>query len=305
MIRRWERIISGRSATAVIQDKGRVYDTDEIKGYYNDLTGKVSAGTILDSDGLPLTQIGSGQMVHFPIAVFQYGLGCYDIFLENPERKEKLSTVINIAEWAVRQQRGDGSWDCFSPLKSNKYTVSSMGQGEGASLLFRAYAASGREEFKLAAFHAIDFMLRGVGDGGVTVYENNQIFLEEYPQTPRRSVLNGWIFSMFGLYDAALMDEKYMGIFKQCAKTLADNIDLYDNGYWSYYDLEKRIASPAYHALHIALLEVVAELSGEKKLALAAERYKLFNASFFNRTRAIVTKLWQKLTEKPDAIVIQ
>ena len=42
-------------------------------------------------------------------------------------------------------------------------------------------------------------------------------------------------------------------------------------------------------------------VSGYVPILAHPERYKLFNASFFNRTRAIVTKLWQKLTEKPDA----
>ena len=52
MVKRWVKILTGSSATAIKQGKGRLYSTDFIKGYYNDLTGKVGEGTILDKNGI-------------------------------------------------------------------------------------------------------------------------------------------------------------------------------------------------------------------------------------------------------------
>lgn len=304
MFKRWYNILSGRSNTAIKQGEGRFYSKDRIGGYYNDLTGKVNDETPLDEYGIPLTQISEIEFVHFPIAIFQYALGCYDCYIES--RKEKyLDTLKIIANWGLEAQRADGSWDCFGPLKSSKYTVSSMGQAEGASVLLRAYTAFGEEKYLKAARKAIDLMLTDMKSGGTAFYDGDSLFLEEYPQTPRRSVMNGWIFSLFGLYDMSLADPSYRDIFLKSADTLRKTIDNYDNGYWSIYDLEKRIASPAYHELHIAQLNVMYDLTGFKEFKDKALRFSEYQKKQSNKTRAIAKKFMQKLTEKTEMVVMK
>lgn len=304
MFQRWLRILNGKSATAIPQGIGQCYSKTEISGYYNDLTGKVGQGTLLDDDGLPLTQIGDREFVHFPIAVFQYGLGCYDCHLLSGEA-EYLRKTLNTADWALAKMRNDGSWDCFSPLRSEKYTVSSMGQGEGASLLFRAYKDTGNQAYRDAAFRAIEFMLADMRSGGTSFYERDELFLEEYPQYPKRSVLNGWIFSLFGLFDAALVDPSYMVAFKKSTATLSKTLSQYDNGYWSLYDLEGRIASPAYHSVHIALLRALSDITGDEQFENFAIKFEHYENSFWNTKRAFIKKVFQKLTEHSEAVVVQ
>ena len=48
MLKRWTKIILGKSAAAVQQGIGRCYDKNEIRGYYNDLTNKVTSATLLE-----------------------------------------------------------------------------------------------------------------------------------------------------------------------------------------------------------------------------------------------------------------
>ena len=304
MVKRWSRILSGQSVTAVAQKEGTCYSIEKIEGYYNDLTGKVSSGTLLDNDGIPLTQISDNEFVHFPIAIFQYGLGCYDLFLQTKEEKF-LKKFQLIANWAISNMRADGSWDSFSPIKSKLYTVSSMCQGEGASLLFRAYKVFDDEKYKASGFKAVDFMLKDINDGGVAVYEENALYLEEYPQTPRLSVLNGWIFSIFGLFDAVKLDEKYKEYFKKTVNSLISSLEKYDTGYWSYYDLSKRIASPAYHDLHIALFNVMYDITGKKEFKNYSDKFKTYQNKKSKKIKAIFKKACQKITEKTDAIVVQ
>lgn len=304
MFQRWLRILNGKSATAIPQGIGQCYSKTEISGYYNDLTGKVGQGTLLDDAGLPLTQIGDKEFVYFPIAIFQYGLGCYDCYLLSGET-EYIQKALNTADWALTEIRKDGSWDCFSPLKSERYTVSSMGQGEGASLLFRAYKSTGKRTYRDAAFRAIDFMLADMNHGGTSFYEKEELFLEEYPQHPKRSVLNGWIFSLFGLFDAALVDSSYMDAFEKGVATLSKTLSQYDNGYWSLYDLEGRIASPAYHSVHITLLRALSDISGERLFEDFAVKFEHYQSTFWNPKRAFVKKVFQKLTEHSEAIVVQ
>lgn len=305
MLKRWLNIICGKSATAIKQGKGCSYSTIEIKGYYNDLTGKICQGTKLDEGGLPLSQISETEFAYFPIAVFQYGLGMYDLLLRGDEKADK-SILKKIAEWACENQREDGSWDCFGPIKSKYYTVSSMGQGEGASFLFRMANLFECEKYKNIGMKAIDFMLLNMENGGTAIFDRNELFLEEYPENPRRSVLNGWIFSIFGLFDATLIDsERYSGVLLQTVETLAQHLNDYDTGYWSRYDVSGRIASPAYHDLHITLLEVLSDITNNVVFKQKAETFKQYQNKKVNRIRAVFYKIQQKLFEKSDAVLIR
>lgn len=172
-------------------------------------------------------------------------------------------------------------------------------------MLLRASVAFKDDRYFEAALRAADFMLTDINIGGVSSHEDGELFLEEYPQNPRRSVLNGWIFSLFGLYDASLVDKRFSDPFSQSLSTLASHLSDYDTGYWSYYDLEKRIASPAYHSLHVAQLKALTDLSGNESFMEMANTYEQYQKQSGNRLRAIAKKAVQKLSEKSDAVVIQ
>ncbi|WP_270848409.1 D-glucuronyl C5-epimerase family protein [Candidatus Collinsella stercoripullorum] len=306
MLRRWAKILAGGTEVAVEQGPGRCCRSGELAGYWNDLTGKVSPNTLLDDCGVPLSVIAGGRKVNFPIAVFQYALGRYDLSLIEPNNAEEhLDALRACADWALASQRADGSWDAFGPIGSSKYTVSSMAQGEGCSMLLRAYRALSDDRYLEAALEAARFMLVDFADGGTAIRENDGLFLEEYPQDPRRSVMNGWVFSLFGLYDASLADDSFCEPFALSCQTLASHLDDYDSGYWSLYDLERRISSPAYHTLHIAQLRAVAELTGDDRFSDKAERFEGYAAKRANRIRAIAGKVAQKLAEKSDAVIVQ
>lgn len=305
MLRRWTRILRKKSVTAVEQGVGRAYQVGKIAGYYNDMTGKVGSGTLLGPDGIPESEIVGGERVNFPIAVCQYGLALWDLFLltSSSEHREKF---LQIAQWILRQQRIDGSWDAFGPMKSARYTVSSMCQGEGASLLFRAGQLSNQIEYTNAAFRAVDFMLKPVEQGGTAYYTHGALYLEEYPQEPRRSVLNGWIFSIFGLYDATLLNPgRYEKPFHQTVTTLCSELSRYDRGYWSNYDVLGKIASPAYHKLHIALLKVLNEIAPDQAIQTSLAQMEKYSRRKRNKYLAIVVKARQKFSEESDVICIQ
>lgn len=304
MLKRWASMLMGKTAVAVEQGLGKSYSAEELLGYYNDLTGKVTENTLLDSDGIPLSVVAGGKEVHFPIAVFQYALGCYDLWLQDGDDTH-LEAFMKNAEWALNAQREDGSWDTFGPIGSDKYSVSSMAQGEAASVFARAYVVTKDEKFLFGAKDSVAFMLKPMIEGGTAVYEGDNLYLEEYPQDPRRSVLNGWIFSLFGLYDMSLIDSGYRAWFDSSARTMASELHRYDAGYWSYYDLERHIASPAYHGLHIALLEAMNELSGLNEFKDMRDRFEAYGESGFSKYRAIAKKIKQKLVEIPDAVIVK
>ena len=53
MLKRWTKIILGKSAAAVQQGIGRCYAKNEIRGYYHDLTNKGRSAPLLDSNKNP------------------------------------------------------------------------------------------------------------------------------------------------------------------------------------------------------------------------------------------------------------
>ena len=300
LIKKWMNMIRGKSVFHVTQNEGKYYSLDEVKGYYNDLTGKVTSTTLLDLNGVPLNMISNGsysKQTYFPITVFQYGLGAYDLFLENGEDKH-IKQAIACADWAVSHQNEDGSWNAFGMLNySNPY--SAMAQGEGASLLLRAYKHTGKKEYLDRARKALEFMLLPRLEGGTTEYQIDGIVLYEYPEKPL--VLNGWIFASFGLLDMYLTtkEKKWLNQYRRSISAMENMISRFDAGDWSYYDLSDKYTSPFYHHLHIELLKTVAKTYQTRvTLEVFSSLWESYEHSFFKSKKAFCRKAMQKLGEK-------
>ena len=70
-------------------------------------------------------------------------------------------------------------------------TQSSMCQGQGISVLARAYEETGEAMFKEAIEKATDFMLTETKDGGTMTKNKKEIILQEYVSKYDLAVLNG------------------------------------------------------------------------------------------------------------------
>lgn len=295
-IKKWWKMLRGKSILHVNQPIGKNYSTIKIKGYYNDLTEKVTKSSLKENE-LPQYDIPNGGKYYFSIGVFQYGLAAYDLYLQNKSDSE-LNRFKNAVDWAMKNQDANGGWKSFQyETKSNPY--SSMAQGEGCSLLLRAYDSFKDEKYLKASKRALDFMLLSVESGGCTEYKGNEIYLKEFPEKP--IVLNGWIFSIFGIYDYLLIknqDELIKKIYNKTVNTLIQNLENFDLGYWSKYDIESKIASPFYHKLHSPLLYVLEELTGEDKFKLYAEKFERYEKNKIYKTKAFIIKALQKVREK-------
>ncbi|MBP2663278.1 MAG: hypothetical protein H6Q71_1226, partial [Firmicutes bacterium] len=237
------------------------------------------------------------------IAIFHYGLGAYDLFILTgcPKYKEAFMRTV---EWAVKNQEENGAWDTFS-IVGTRIPYSSMAQGEGASLLIRAYKETGDEKYLKAAKQAVDFMCIPIAGGGCTQYIDDKLCFKEYIEKP--VVLNGWIFSIWGLYDyyKASNDEDYKKILTKAIQTLEKELKIFDCDYWSKYDMENTIASPFYHRLHIAQLKVMYELFGCEIFLEYAEKWEKYQKNRLNSCKAFIKKAYQKITDtKAERIII-
>ncbi|GIQ69771.1 thioredoxin [Xylanibacillus composti] len=297
MLTKWSKMLAGNSVFHVDQNAGLYYSTTAVRGYYNDLRGKVSENTILDSAGVPINMKTSGEWIYFPISIFQYGLGAYDLYLETNEERF-LACFRSALEWSVNNQAANGSWDTFGYVGSPELSaVSAMAQGEGASLLLRGYALTNELTYMECAKSAIDFMLRPIENGGTAAYKDGGIILEEYIGKGQSTVLNGWIFAAFGLYDYCLStkDAGYRDLLNTTVHTMAEQLHLFDRGYWTNYNTKGTIASPFYHNLHIAQLYVMAELFGHEQFVYYHDKWISYRESSIKSKYAFMVKACQKL----------
>lgn len=296
-IKKWILMLSGKSIMHVNQGVGRCYSVGDIFGYYNDLTEKVTKDPLtLCSDHPPMVKIESGETIYFSIAVFQYGLGAYDLYLQRNDIVY-LEKFWQCVQWAIQTQGKMGESKTFSHVYPNA-PYSAMAQGELCSLLLRAYRETKDLEYLARAEKAIDFMLTPVELGGTAKYENDQIIFLEY--TELAPVLNGWIFALFGLYDLTLVcdDKKYNHILQKAVISLKNNLCKFDNGYWSLYDLDNKITSPFYHRLHIAQLEALYTLFRMEEFKWYMDKWNDYQRNRFNVWKAFIVKSIQKIREQ-------
>lgn len=293
-IKKWYKMMTGNSISHVNQEIGTCYSKTEIEGYYNDLTEKVTKD---EPDILvPQYYVDTGEKIYFSIGIFQYGLASYDLFLLTNEEKYK-EKVIACANWATKNQKEDGSWEAFT-YKTPEHPYSSMAQGEGISLLLRAYIATQDIQYLSSAHMAKDFMLKPILEGGTTEYCNKEVYLPEC--THYSLVLNGWIFALWGLYDywKYTGDTEVKAVLDATLVSLKKKLPEYDIKYWSKYDDGKRICSPFYHKLHISQLIVMHDLFGDSIYKEYAEKWEKYQNSFWKSRKAFLVKAIQKVMEK-------
>lgn len=293
-LKKWYRMLTGQSIAHVHQGVGTCFSKTEVAGYYNDLTEKVTKD---DPDILvPQYYVDTGEKILFSIGIFQYGLAAYDLFLQTGEEIYRKK-VLACADWAIENQQQDGGFPTFT-FENRENPYSSMAQGEGASLLLRAYQMTKTQSYYDGAGKAVSFLLQPLEEGGTAKYVDEDLYLYEFTDKPL--VLNGWIFSFWGLWDYALMsgDAQVQRAMERTLQTMVKTIPDYDLGYWSRYDRTERIASPFYHGLHIALLRSMYALTGEETFRQYADLWEKYQKSPMKRARAFCVKAWQKIVER-------
>lgn len=293
-LKKWYKMLRGHSISHVNQGVGELYSPNEILGYYNDLTEKVTRDdpNIL----VPKYYVDTGEELYFSIGIFQYGLAAYDLFLKTKDEVYKKK-LLACAEWALENQQDDGSWVTFL-YEHPTHPYSSMAQGEACSMLLRAMKVENNNKYYDAAKKAIDFMLLPLNKGGTTIYDGDDIYLYEYTEEPL--VLNGWIFSYWGLRDFSIIsrNKEIEKITDATLKTIIKTLPQYDLKYWSRYDITRRIASPFYHRLHIAQLKAMYDLTGETQFKNYADKWQSYYNNPFCKGIAFINKAIQKIFER-------
>lgn len=296
-IKRWYLMLAGKSVWHVNQDIGKCFARDKIRGYYNNLTEKVTKmPELLDNDDMPRLNLAEGKFTYFPVAIFQYGLGCYDLYLQTKDARY-IRKFMQCVEWTMEHQDEKGRWNNFSHY-CPETPYGSMAQGEATSLLVRAYTHTREQKYLDTAKRALDYMLTPLEDKGTTKYVDDDAFLMEY--TFKGMVLNGSIFSWWGLYDYVLTTSDtgmYKDAMEKTLKSLIKVLPQYKCAYWSLYNEDGLIASPFYHNLHIAQMQAMYQLTDVPIFDEYAKRWEHQQKSPFCKGLAFVKKSIQKILE--------
>jgi hypothetical protein len=282
----------------------------ELGEYYMLFAEKADYHGSYDSTGIPqLDYHGKIGLQYNPIAIAQYGLGNYNLW-KRTGSAERRSKFFLIADWLASHLELNSAglsvwnhhfdWEYRDTLKAPWY--SGLAQGQGISVLVRAYRDSGDKRYLDAAKRALACFYKPVADGGVAFTDDRgDLWFEEYIVSPPTHILNGFIWAAWGVYDyfLATQDGSARELFTRAVQTLLHNLDRYDLGFWSRYEQSgtrlPMVASTFYHRLHIVQLRVMHRLTGDGEFARVADRWESYTHSRINRTRALCYKSAFKL----------
>ncbi len=282
----------------------------ELGQYYMLFSYKANYSGFFDRNGVPLLDYhGEIGKQYNPISISQYGLAHFNIY-KKTKNQENLTKSIKQADWLVnnlkKNKKGvwvwmhNFDWEYRERLKSPWY--SALAQGSGISLLVRIYNKTKQEKYLKTAKKAFLSLKVSIKNGGVLYKDkNNNYWLEEYLVNPPTHVLNGFIWTIFGVYDYWLLTQSKEAkeLFDNCILTLKENLHKYDIDFWSLYEQSgtklKMITSPFYHRLHIVQLKILYGLTKEDVFKKYYLKWKKYQNNFLKKSFALIYKIIFKI----------
>ncbi len=250
----------------------------------------------LDEHGVPLNLWNGGfGEAYQPTSIAQYGLAQWNAYLvdHDPARVERFMAPARwLLEHEMRMESGAGVWPI--PFPSPGYGapgpwLSALTQGNVISLLVRVYLHTKNPQFLESARRGARAFELDIFDGGVSApVADSGVFFEEVATYPAARILNGFIISLFGLFDYLRVtnDTRIEELAKRSIDTLHNLLPGYDMGFWSQYDLlHRKPASRFYHALHIILLRALAEYTNCDQCRAVADRWEAYERNPICRLR--------------------
>lgn len=285
---------------------------DRLGRYYLNFESKLYYPEKMDPKGIPLWKTDDEPYFHHPIVICQYALGIYEhLYQKNfndSELKEKFLTQANWLKYNYQEIEFGKIWNIYYdiPLYGiKKPWYSALAQGEAVSVLTRAYLLTKDDSYLNLAEDAIKPFYVDVSKGGLLNYFHSNPVYEEYPSGIKTvAVLNGFIFSLFGLYDLQLIspDSDAKELFQKGISSIKNLLPFYDTGYWARYYLfdypKEYVASFTYISIMYEQLKVLYYLTDEKIFLDYSKRWENYTKRKSNKMKALVKKIFYANTLK-------
>jgi len=201
--------------------------------------------------------------------------------------EEHLRMFFHGANWFLKNQDKNGGWPSLVVFNKDrkKYPKAeeipagwygAMCQGQAISVLVRAFLNSGDQKYLAAAEKAVGVFNVSSIEGGVrAVFMDKHVWYEEYPTNPPTFILNGFMYSLLGLYDLKTVKQGTGAkqLYESGLESLQALLPLYDSGSGTFYDLRHFTMKSApkgarwdYHSTHINQLLTLFSIERDVKL---------------------------------------
>lgn len=207
-----------------------------------------------------------------------------------------MAAFFAASRWLLRNQDERGGWpimvtrklgEGFKSLDPGWY--SAMAQGQAMSTLVRAYLLTKDPAFLGAALRATaPYKLPAERRGVKAVFMGRHDWYEEYPTSPSSFVLNGFMYSLIGLYDLKETAGEKLGeearlLYERGMESLKAMLPLYDTGSGTVYDLRHftlgaapNLARWDYHTTHINQLQLLGSVDDAPIFKEFVKRWKSY-----------------------------
>ena len=271
------------------------------RGSKNETVNYLQRSTIkLDKNGVLIYKIPyTDKYDYYPIFMARYSLGNLELFLDTKDEKYKKEFFTQ-TDWLLKNlvfKNNFAVWEHNYKLPFYDFKtpwVHGLGQGLGMIALLKAYQITGKNDYLKASEKVYNSFEVDISEGGVRyIDENDDIWLEEYALSPPPHVLNGFITILFGIHEfqKVTKKEKPKNLWDKGIKTLKNNLEKYEAGYWSIYDLLGKYPSTlSYHELHVRQLNILHNLTGEKIFLDYAKSWEKYMNKWINKKHANISR---------------
>ena len=285
-------VVTSRGPGYEAQPPGRFFEAGSVRGYYLDYRLKTEAKAAEHPDTL------------LPVTLAQLALGWSErAFGGEQTAWKQFERIADILLEKAEAENDSLLWPYHDVVR--KYGLrgrwyDGMTQGQAASVFLRAFIRTGDRRYKAAAQGAIEPFL--AMDPRFVCMTPDGPILEEGGMTPPAHILNGWVFSIWGVWDVrtGLGDARAQSLVERTIACLRVKLPRYDVGWWTRYSLFPHVmpdlAKPFYHRIHIDQMDVMHRLTGFAEFESAAERWRNYDTAA-RRTLALAQKLPFKLAD--------
>lgn len=189
------------------------------------------------------------------------------------------------AGWLLDNMEDDGAiWHHFVfPFYEDfpNPWVGGLAQGFTVSALVTMYEETQEQQYLNGAKKAFN--------GLVSHCVDKQDWIYEYPNVS--SILNGNMYAILGIYSLIDYFPPAETFFEKSLKNISRNLCCFDTGFWSLYDLVKKLpASLFYHQVHIDLLKALYKYSSEEIFYKYMKRFEMYQRY---KWKADLFRLWR------------
>lgn len=260
--------------------------------------------TDFDENGVPLNStyidVKEKKLHYYPISIGQYGLAIWQRFIQTNSENDKR-IFLSILNWFEKNGILHYSlgliWETDVPKPEYHVFLpwkSAFSQSRAISILLRGWQLTGKKKYYDLARLALMPFLKETNSGGVAVglLEKKTIYEEYVAKKPVR-ILDGAIFSLFGVYDFIRVsknkkefaeDNKLaVEIFNRGILGLKYWLPHYDSGFWVFYNRCEIAGYPkndpctiGYLKLVIKQLNILFDLTGDEFFEHYSNKWKKY-----------------------------